>query len=102
MRTAERYCFGVHGIGIHRTAGGQRKKAWLCGFAVKGLLNLLLCCRSALQRKAHPHKQGCLGWLRLQDTTPSWMEPSQASEMALNKRVPPVVAVESSSVSLPS
>lgn len=94
---------GAHGIGTPRTAGRTEEGSvavWVC--CKETAESLLLGCRSALLRKARPHKQGCLGWLGLQDMTRSWMEPSQASEMELNKRVPPVVAVEPDPVSLPS
>lgn len=105
VRSAGRYYLGARGP-RHRysqdscvTEEGSSAMCVCCQGAAE---SPRLCCRSALLSKAHPHKQGCLAWLGLQDMTPSWMEPSQASEMALNKRVPPMVAGESSPVSLPS
>lgn len=52
-------------------------------------------------RGAHPHKQGCLGWLGPQDMTPSWMELSRAPEKGLGKKAPSMMAVRPDPVPLP-
>lgn len=94
---------GAHSMVLTGQAVRQRNSLAVWGFAVKGLLNPLCPSETLLWlRKAHPHKQGCLGWLGPQDMTPSWMELPQAPEKALKKRVPSMMFLRTDPVPLPS